>query len=115
MPNPVKVPELMQDFISWIEKETVHRVRYAIEAHYKFVSIHPFTDGNGRTARLLMNLILNKAGYPALIIPKELRSGYVISLEKSQTTEETDEHNQFMYERMIDSMKEYIRMVTGDM
>lgn len=47
--------------------------RYAALAHYKLVDIHPFTDGNGRTSRLLMNLILIRAGYPPVIILKEHR------------------------------------------
>lgn len=47
--------------------------RYAALAHYKLVHIHPFTDGNGRTSRLLMNTILMRAGYPPVIIPKQQR------------------------------------------
>lgn len=48
----------------------LHTVRFAALAHYKLVHIHPFTDGNGRTSRLLMNMILMQAGYPPIIIPK---------------------------------------------
>lgn len=44
--------------------------RYAALAHYKLVDIHPFTDGNGRTSRLIMNLILLRSGYPPVIISK---------------------------------------------
>lgn len=47
--------------------------RYAALAHLKLVDIHPFSDGNGRTSRLLMNLILIKAGYPPVIIMKQER------------------------------------------
>lgn len=65
MPNPRKVPELMEDFLAWLgEKHDLHPVALAGEAHYRLVSIHPFTDGNGRTARLLMNLLLMQQGYP---------------------------------------------------
>lgn len=51
----------------------MHAVRYAALAHYKLVDIHPFVDGNGRTSRLIMNLILLKAGYPPVMILKEQR------------------------------------------
>src|SRR3989344_5437444 len=59
LPNPVKIPELMQEFITWLVGDNFdHIVKIAADAHYKLVSIHPFSDGNGRTARLLMNLLL---------------------------------------------------------
>ena len=71
LPNPLKVPELMEKLVNWLKSAKGHSVKLAAEAHYQLVSIHPFTDGNGRTARLLMNLILLKAGYPAAIIKKK--------------------------------------------
>ena len=84
LPNPAKVPTLMQSFWSWLgtESEAIER---AVEAHYKLVTIHPFTDGNGRTARLVMNLILRASGYPPIIIRKEDRGEYLTSLEIAQT------------------------------
>jgi Fic family protein len=113
MPNPAKVPVLMEEYIRWLTADTSHSVKKSIESHYRFVSIHPFTDGNGRTARLLMNLTLLQANFPLLIIPRESRITYVTSLEKGQTTGDTDDYYNFMYERMIASMKEYIQMVKG--
>lgn len=53
--------------------------------HLKFVTMHPFADGNDRTSRLLMNFILNRHGYPMLNIPSEGRSSYYNALERSQT------------------------------
>ncbi len=85
MPNPRKVQTLMDEFLSWLENETkMHAVELAAEAHYRFVTIHPFTDGNGRTARLLMNMILMMHGYPPAIIRKNDRLNYIKSLEKPQ-------------------------------
>ena len=85
MPNPRKVQTLMDEFFSWLENETkMHAVELAGEAHYRFVTIHPFIDGNGRTARLLMNMILMMKGYPPAIIRKNDRLAYIKSLEKSQ-------------------------------
>jgi prophage maintenance system killer protein len=69
----------MKRFESWLNTETalsMHPVRYAALAHYKLVHIHPFTDGNGRTSRLLMNTILMRAGYPPVIIQKQQRHKY---------------------------------------
>lgn len=54
-------------------------------AHYKLVHIHPFYDGNGRTSRLLMNLVLMQAGYPPTIIPVELRSEYYEHLKTANS------------------------------
>ena len=66
MPNPRKVPDLMDAFQDWLTApHDLHPVAFAAEAHYRLVTIHPFTDGNGRTARLLMNLLLMHAGLPA--------------------------------------------------
>ncbi len=55
LPNPKKVQDLMNEFFSWLKKETkLHAVKLAAEAHYRLVTIHPFVDGNGRTASLLI-------------------------------------------------------------
>ncbi|MFH1386743.1 MAG: Fic family protein [bacterium] len=75
LPKPAVVPSIMLEFSKWLverqEKNDLHPVRLAAQAHYKFVAIHPFIDGNGRTARLLMNLILMKYGYPIAIVACE--------------------------------------------
>lgn len=85
MPNPRKVPDLMDEFQTWLSgKQTIHPVALAGEAHYRLVSIHPFIDGNGRTARLLMNLLLMMQGYPPAIIRKRDRLTYIGALEKAQ-------------------------------
>lgn len=84
MPNPLKVPSLMTEYIDWLHTTKDHPAKIASEAHYKLVTIHPFIDGNGRTARLLMNLILSQAGYPPAIIQNEERRAYIESIEKAQ-------------------------------
>ena len=85
LPNPRKVQTLMDEFFSWLENETkMHPVELASEVHYRLVIIHPFIDGNGRTARLLMNMILMMKGYPPAIIRKNDRLAYIKSLEKPQ-------------------------------
>lgn len=85
MPLPQKVPQLMTTFIRWLDgQQGVPPVKIAAEAHFRLVSIHPFIDGNGRTARLLMNLILAIHGYPPAAIRNEDRTKYLSSLEKAQ-------------------------------
>lgn len=85
LPNPRKVPDLMARFIDTIlATGDQHPVELAAEAHYQLVTIHPFVDGNGRTARLLMNLILMQHGFPPALIRKRDRLRYIGSLEKAQ-------------------------------
>ena len=80
----------MQELIDWSNKAVteLHPVQYAADLHQKFVSIHPFVDGNGRTARLLMNFALSEAGYPVIsIMPdKKSRSDYMDALAVSRET-----------------------------
>jgi Fic family protein len=105
LPNPVKVPGLMKQFISWLNQAEGHPVKVSAEAHYRLVSIHPFVDGNGRTARLLMNLILMQAGYPPAIIRPEERRQYINSLEQAQLGGSTEDYYQLVYlavERSLD-------------
>ncbi|XP_075217558.1 FIC domain protein adenylyltransferase [Lycorma delicatula] len=83
-PGPLNIPPLMEQFASWLNSEAaqrMHPVQYAALAHYKLVHIHPFTDGNGRTSRLLMNMILMQAGFPPVIILKQDRQRYYRVLE----------------------------------
>lgn len=77
------VPQSMSDFIAWYrdDAERLHPVERAARVHGEFVKIHPFIDGNGRTSRLLMNLELMKAGFPAALIQIEQRLAYYEALD----------------------------------
>lgn len=66
--------------------QKLHPVKRATLLHSEFVKIHPFVDGNGRTARLLLNFELMKKGYPPIIIKKEIRSQYYDALDMAHTT-----------------------------
>uniref|UniRef100_T1JBA4 Protein adenylyltransferase Fic n=1 Tax=Strigamia maritima TaxID=126957 RepID=T1JBA4_STRMM len=82
--HPLHMRNLMKDFLVWLnaeESQALHPIVFAALAHYKLAYIHPFIDGNGRTARLLMNLILMRAGFPAVIIPKGEKQLYFENLE----------------------------------
>ncbi|MDX5103325.1 Fic family protein, partial [Lactobacillus jensenii] len=86
--EPFDIRPEMDNLIEWSRKaqKEMHPVKYAADLHYKFVTIHPFRDGNGRTARLLMSLALTENGYPVVnIMPdKESREEYMETLLDSQ-------------------------------
>ncbi len=86
-PQGFEVPARMEHFIKeyQVKKEILHPVELASFVHIEFVGIHPFVDGNGRTARLLMNLELIKAGFPPVIIPVENRLEYYRALDRAHT------------------------------
>ena len=86
-PSATQVPQEMEEFFSWYEtaRESLHPVELAARVHADFVNIHPFKDGNGRTARLIMNLELMKAGFPTVIIPVESRPEYYKNLDIAAT------------------------------
>ncbi|XP_076637376.1 FIC domain protein adenylyltransferase [Colletes latitarsis] len=87
-PGPGDIHYLMEEFAMWLNSESairMHPVRYAALAHYKLVHIHPFSDGNGRTSRLLMNMILMQAGYPPVIVHKQHRHTYYENLQIANT------------------------------
>jgi excisionase family DNA binding protein len=112
LPNSLKVPQLMDGFIKWLRADNSdHPIKIAIDAHFKFVSIHPFVDGNGRTARLLMNLLLMQAGFPSAIIRKEDRSVYINSLEKGQTKNDLSDYYTLMLEAVDRSLDIYLEAV----
>lgn len=84
-PNALKVDGLMEDLILWVNEasNTLDVVLKASIFHHRFAWIHPFFDGNGRTVRLIFNLLLMKAGYPPAIILKNDRKKYYDALNKA--------------------------------
>jgi excisionase family DNA binding protein len=112
LPNPVKIPKLLQDFMGWLRNNNPdHVAKIASDAHYRLVSIHPFTDGNGRTSRLLMNLLLMQEGYPPAIIRKEDRLEYINSLEKAQIGGNLDDFYNLVYEAVDRSLDIYLEAI----
>ncbi len=86
-PESWLVPNLMTEWGEWLAKEgkSSHPVALAAMAHHRLVAIHPFIDGNGRTARLVMNLILMRRGYPPTVIQRTNRRQYYRVLEQADT------------------------------
>lgn len=115
LPNPFKVPELMEAFIQWLrDSPDLHPVELAAEAHYRLVSIHPFIDGNGRTARLLMNLILIAHGYPPAIIRKRDRLAYISSLERAQLGGNLEDYLKIIGKAVDRSLNIYLKASRGE-
>jgi Fic family protein len=119
LPNPKKVFDLMDGFFIWLENSSkLHPVELASEAHYRLITIHPFVDGNGRTARLLMNMILMMNGYPPAIIRKNDRLFYIKSLEKAQLVHgEGDSKNDYfkLIKNAVDrSLNIYLKAIKNE-
>lgn len=115
LPSPLKVPDLMAEFIKWIRKSgDMNPLKLAAETHYRLVSIHPFVDGNGRTARLLMNMILLMGGYPPAIISKRDRLTYITALEKAQLGGTKDDYLKVIGKAINRSLDIYLKAVQGE-
>ncbi len=115
LPNPRKVHSLMKGLENWLaEPGDLHPVEFAAEAHLRLVTIHPFVDGNGRTARLLMNMILHMLNYPAAIIRKRDRLAYISALEKSQIGGPRDDYLKIIVKAVGRSLDMYLKAVRGE-
>lgn len=104
----------MKKFVAKIPtlKKKYHPVEVAALIHKELVDIHPFVDGNGRTARLLMNLSLFQAGYTITIIPPVLRADYMALIKQSQTGKKAvDGFVNFISAMTYDSTKDYCRLL----
>lgn len=114
-PSPDRVADLMKRFIEDIPaiREKHHPIESSSLIHKEFVSIHPFIDGNGRMARLLMNLCLLQEGYTITIIPPIKRVDYINSLETSHTKRDLRPFINFISCMVYESLKEYLRMIKG--
>lgn len=83
-PEALHVPERMRAFGQWLASEKPeHPIVVSAIAHAWFETIHPFVDGNGRTGRLLANVLLMRQGYPAIILRVEERARYYSALDQS--------------------------------
>jgi len=107
---PIELDILLREFFEWYQrnKKKIHPVHLAALMHLKFVTIHPFGDGNGRISRLLMNYVLQKNNYPMLIIDYTDRNGYNNALEKSQIQNDDEHFVLWFFKRYL---KEYEKLV----
>lgn len=111
-PDYLKVPELMEKLIltynTWNE---YHPIIQAALLHGELVKIHPFVDGNGRTSRLLMNLVLMNNGYNPVIIKKESRLKYYEALDKAHTTGDYTDFVKLVNKLEIEMLKKYLELL----
>ena len=115
LPNPAKVAGLMSDFFNdLMSMAGRHPVAIAAEAHYRLVTIHPFIDGNGRTARLLMNLILLQNGFPPALIRTRDRVSYLKSLEKAQLGGSNEDYLKIISRSVERSFAIYFQAIGGE-
>jgi len=112
-PHSIDVPMKMAELVDWFKKKrkNTHVVELAALLHHKLAHIHPFVDGNGRTARLLMNALIMQAGYPIAIILKNDRKRYYRVLSQA------DKGNykplcEFIAQATIRSLNIYLRVLT---
>jgi Fic family protein len=106
-PSPAEVPALMGDFAAWL-RGVPATPETAFVAHRRLVDIHPFDDGNGRTARLLMNLVLIRGGYPPVAVRPADRPAYIRALQEAQAGRGADAFNRLLFERLDATLSEYI-------
>jgi Fic family protein len=106
-PAPAEIPALMGDFARWLA-DAPATPEAAFTAHRRLVDIHPFNDGNGRTARLLMNLVLIRSGYPPIAIRPEDRPAYIRALQQSQAGQGSEKFENLLYERLDATLGEYL-------
>jgi len=112
-PAPNDLENLMLRLEAWIKSERaqMHPVEFAAMLHLKFVTIHPYIDGNGRVARLLMNTALIQDGYMLAIIPPISRSDYLGSIRQYQQKEQEEDFCNFIAERVFETEKEVMRLL----
>lgn len=106
-PSPAEVPALMGDLANWLAPEP-NTPDTAFTAHRRLIDLHPFNDGNGRTARLLMNLVLIRGGYPPVAVRPEDRLEYIRSLQQEQSGQGLDSFNALLYRRLDATLEEYL-------
>ncbi len=121
--TPEETPAKMSDLIEWYrtakkdykqnEESDYHPVIIAALFHYKFISIHPFDDGNGRLARVLMNLILMQSGFSPVIIKTKLKEDYYIALQEADGGDE-DKFVKYIGEQLTNSLELFLKGAQGE-
>jgi len=109
-PLAIEVDFLLRDFFKWYNKSKnkLNPVELASLVHLKFVSIHPFSDGNGRISRLMMNFVLHKYKYPMLNIEYSNRNSYYNALERSQVKDIEYVFAQYLIKRYLKTYNRYL-------
>lgn len=109
LPSPAEIPARMGDFARWLGKAPP-TPEAAFDAHEGLVTIHPFSDGNGRTSRLLMNLLLLKSGYPPVVIRPEDKPAYFDALDATRNNDRPGYHR-FMNARLETALDHHLEIL----
>lgn len=111
---PGTIRQEMRGLEKWMETERgrLHPVVFAAQLHKRFVFVHPFEDGNGRVARLIMNLALLQEGYLLAVVPPVLRNEYIQLLESAHVDD--GPFMEFIAERLLETQKDLMRMLHMD-
>ncbi len=112
-PSAEDVPQLMKHLAEQIHfsHSVLHPIELAAMAHKRLVDIHPFVNGNGRTARLLMNLILVNTGYGVVSIPPIWRNDYINALSISRRRNDMEPFSKLIAECVIETERDYCRLL----
>lgn len=112
-PHFLNMQEQINQLFKWYErnKDSLHPIALASHFHFRLVYIHPFADGNGRTARLVMNLILMQHGYPPAIIKAapEHRLRYYETLEKASIEGDIEPFVTLVADCVEESLQQYLQ------
>lgn len=114
-PAHTKISELMEELVKNYSKwNSYHPIVKVALLHGEFVKIHPFIDGNGRTARLIMNLDLMQKGYVPVIIRKENRLEYYESLDKAHTTKDYTDFVKLVSKLESEMLSKYVKLISSE-
>lgn len=112
--DPIYVHDEMEELLKWLDNaRKLHPVERAAQFHYRFVSIHPFDDGNGRMSRLLMNLLLMQAGYYPCIIQNAHRRRYLQALEQTDSVKDTSLFVGFVAQELLATEEKVLEIIQG--
>lgn len=116
-PQPWQVSKLMEDYFLFYSKQRqqIHPIILAAEMHEQLVTIHPLVDGNGRTARLVMNLILMQHGFPLAIFHGDntARMAYYDALERCNTKQDKTHFHQLVVEQVLAALEQRLKLAEG--
>jgi cell filamentation protein, protein adenylyltransferase len=109
-PSPVELQALLEEFFGWYNKakSKTNPVELAAIVHLRFVTIHPFSDGNGRISRLMMNFVLHRSKCPMLNIEHKGRASYYGALERSQLRRDERPFMNWFFRRYLREYRRYL-------
>ena len=103
--NFLKIPEILPPLLEKASRKTADSVAHATSIHAQFEQIHPFSDGNGRVGRLLMNAMLLQENLPPAIIQEHYKPIYYSSLYRAQTQDDISRLQDFLLDAIFDGLK----------